>query len=77
MDFIPLENGNYAYRAIDGDAVDLIAFQFYGHHDGTLELVLNANRGLAAKGPVLSVGDFVILPPEPPRKVTRMIRLWD
>lgn len=77
MRFVEQHNGDHAYTTSQGDMVDQIAFKFYGHHDGTYELVLNANPGLALKGPVLGEGLRIILPPEPDRKVSRLVPLWD
>lgn len=77
MKFTARKDGKHVYSTADGDMVDLIAFKFYGHHEGTMELVLDANKGLAEKGLILSAGQEVILPPEPDRKVHRITPLWD
>ncbi len=77
MKFIPLKDGSHAYKASDGDMVDLIAYKFYGDHDGTLELLLDNNKHLAAKGLRLSAGDMVTLPPRPARTVKSITPLWD
>lgn len=47
----------------DEDMVDAIAFRHYGTSDGTPEAILDANPGLAARGPVLPAGLTIVLPP--------------
>ena len=67
------------YRSIDGDMVDWIAWMAYGNRIGAAEAVLEANRGLAAIGPLLPAGILIQLPvlapivPEAPP----VVRLWD
>ena len=65
------------YRTRDGDRLDIICATHYGTVTGTVEQVLQANPGLAAKGCVLPANIIITLP-----KVTRplaqvdQIRLW-
>jgi phage tail protein X len=50
------------YRTSDGDMVDRICWKHYGRTAGTVEAVLEANPGLAARGPVLPAGVIINLP---------------
>lgn len=61
----------------DGDMVDELAFKHYGTHDGTAEAILDANPGLAARGPVLPAGVTIILPvvERPTAEIT--VKLYD
>ena len=78
MNFEQLDGENWSYTSKDGDTVDLIAFNFYGRHVGTTELVLDGNPGLAAVGPVLSAGVVIKLPRfDPPSETNDQISLWD
>ena len=49
------------YRCEQGDSVDLIAFKRFGTH-GMESAILDANPGLAARGPVLPLGLEVKIP---------------
>lgn len=61
----------------DRDTVDLIVWREYGRQDGRLvELVLDANPGLANAGPVLTAGRRVRLPPAPSPATREQVRLW-
>lgn len=46
----------------EGDMVDELAFRHYGTHEGTTEAIMDANPGLAARGPVLPAGVTITLP---------------
>lgn len=65
-------------EAMQGETVDRMCVRFYGETHGFVEPVIEANRGLAALGPVLPMGtlvampDVVIEPSEVP-----LVRLWD
>ena len=62
------------YRTVDGDVLDAICWRHYGHERATAA-VLEANPGLAARGPVLPAGVVIELPDlQPP--TTAVIRLW-
>lgn len=68
----------YRYTTREGDTVDYIAWRHYGRQDGqVVEMLLDANRGLADRGPTLPAGLKVDLPelPEPERE--NGVRLWD
>lgn len=65
------------YRSSDGDTVDSIAWAVYGRQDGRcVELLLDANPGLADQGPILPAGLQVAIPDPPAPAVTREVRLW-
>lgn len=67
------------YKTREGDTVDSICWEYYGGIIGSVEKVLEANPGLAAKGAVLDAGIVVTLPdiPSPPERRRRPVRLWD
>lgn len=50
------------YRTQDGDMVDEICWLYYGRTRGTVERVLEANKGLADRGPILPAGVLITLP---------------
>lgn len=69
---------NKIYVTSDGDTADLIAWNYYGTRAGrTVELLLEANRGLADRGPLLPAGIEVILPDLPTPATQQGVRLWD
>ena len=66
------------YRTKDGDLVDAICWRHYGEQSGAVEVVLEANPGLADIGPVLPSGIIVELPDLPPAvQELPTVRLWD
>jgi len=67
------------YKTKDGDMLDWICWRVYGKPTpaGTLELVLNANPGLADKGPVYSAGELITLPDLPESGENEIVKLWD
>ncbi|MGE4296923.1 MAG: tail protein X [Desulfovibrionaceae bacterium] len=65
------------YVTKDGDMLDAICWAHYGSRAGTAEAVLNANPGLAAKGPVLTAGTVILLPDVAAPVVKQSIRMWD
>ena len=65
------------YRAEQGDTLDFICWKFYGQQSGAVELVLDANPGLASLGPVIPVNTTITLPDLPkPATEVQPIRLW-
>ena len=66
-----------SYTTIQGDMVDIICRKTYGDESGYVEQVLEANQGLAAKGPVLPVGTVVNLPELEVVQTIPVISLWD
>ena len=66
------------YLTADGDMLDAICESHYGPRPGAAEAVLEANPGLADRGPVLPAGVRIELPElaeTPPER--RAVRLWD
>lgn len=57
-----LSNGVALYRTIDGDVLDELCSRYYGREWDTTETVLEANRDLAAKGPVYPAGLIIRFP---------------
>jgi phage tail protein X len=64
------------YRTSEGDTVDYICWRHYGRTAETVEAVLAANPGLAARPAILPAGVEIELPviPEPERQT--LPRLW-
>ena len=50
------------YRTKKSDLVDAICWRHYGEQSGAVEVVLEANPGLADIGPVLPAGIIIELP---------------
>ncbi|MBA6044170.1 tail protein X [Pseudomonas carnis] len=63
-------------RTSDGDMLDVICNNVYGHLNGTVEAVLNANQGLADEPQPFRAG-VVILLPDLPAPAEEGISLWD
>ena len=67
-----------AWVTAEGDMLDAICRLHYGPRPGAAEVVLEANPGLADRGPVLPAGvriELPELPEEPPDSGT--VRLWE
>jgi phage tail protein X len=65
------------YRTKTGDMIDAICSHYYGKESGAVELVYEANRGLAAYGPVLPSTLVIELPELPEAETVQTIKLWD
>lgn len=66
------------YITSEGDTADYIAWKYYGTQDGdVVERLLEANPGLADRGPVLAAGVTVSLPEIEAATVTQGVKLWD
>ena len=63
-------------KTSDGDVLDRLCHQHYGYLMGTVEAVLEANPGLAARGQPFVSGVVIHLPDLPPAR-TDVINLWD
>lgn len=63
------------YRTIDGDVLDAICKAQLGS-EAHLAAVLDANPGLAERGPIYPAGVEIVLPDVAPPVVTGQIRLW-
>lgn len=67
------------YTTKQHDMLDMICFQAYGYHTGTVEAVLEANRDLSGMSVLLPAGLTIVLP-ELPAAATltpAVMRLWD
>jgi phage tail protein X len=61
-----------------GDTVDYVTWKFYGFQDQqSVEQVLDANPGLAERGPVLPAGVSIELPALTRPTVQPGVKLWD
>ena len=66
------------YSTRDGDSVDYVAWKHYGTADAAVvEAVIQANPGLADRGPVLPAGVSITLPDLVTPTKTEGQRLWD
>lgn len=63
-------------RTSDGDLLDTLCQHYYGHLNGTVEAVLNANQGLAEVSQPYSAGVLIVLP-DLPVPTESLVRLWD
>lgn len=67
-----------AYITKQGDTADLIAWNYYGTQGGRVtEQLLEANPGLAARGPLLPGGLVVQLPVIDTTEKVKGVKLWD
>lgn len=64
-------------RTADGDCLDSLCQQHYGHLPGTVEAVLDANPGLADQAQPLRAGLLIVLPELPAAPSSPQVRLWD
>lgn len=66
------------YTTKQGQTVDLVCLDYYGRTASLTELVLEANPGLAALGPVLPLGTVLTLPfVETKPKARELVKLWE
>lgn len=64
------------YLTIEGDTVDLIAYNRFGVTHGATEAILRANPGLAAVGTKLPQGMTINIPAFTVKKANRAARIW-
>ena len=65
-------------RTQQNDTVDALCWRHYGRTAGVVEAVLDANPGLADKGPVLPSGLLITLPElQAAAPERQMVNLWD
>lgn len=64
------------YTTMEGDSIDLIAYNRFGVTHGATEAILRANRGLAAAGTKLPEGLTVNIPAFVVKKVSSAKRIW-
>ncbi|WP_123574106.1 tail protein X [Pseudomonas chlororaphis] len=62
-------------RTSDGDLLDTLCYQVYGHLNGTVEAVLDANQGLAEEPQPYRAG-IVIMLPDMPAPAGEVVMLW-
>lgn len=62
-------------RTSEGDVLDTLCYQFYGHLNGTLEAVLAHNQGLADEMQPLRAGLLIEFPDLPP-VTDETVQLW-
>lgn len=65
------------YITRQNDELDRICWAYYGTQIGTLEAVLEANKGLSAQGDRLPAGLVIELPELVVTKRSQPPRLWD
>lgn len=65
------------YSSVQGDTVDLICRRAYGDESGFVEVVLEANPGLAGIGPILPIGTVIQLPDLIRPAELSTLSLWD
>jgi phage tail protein X len=63
-------------RTSDGDLLDTLCFQHYGHLNGTVEAVLSENRLLADERQPFRAGLLIIFP-EVIKPMAEQVQLWD
>lgn len=63
-------------RTSDGDLLDTVCHNYYGHLNGTVEAVLAANQGLADEPQPFRAGVIILLP-DLPAQTLEDIQLWD
>ncbi|MDP9506790.1 MULTISPECIES: tail protein X [Pseudomonas] len=63
-------------RTSDGDLLDTLCHQYYGHLNGSVEAVLDANQGLADEPQPFRAGVLIVLP-ELPSVPDAVVKLWD
>jgi phage tail protein X len=71
-----MERTDQIYVTRAGDVLDNICYQHYGETSGVVEKVLEANRGLAQRGPVLGTGIRILLPAIESDQTQDVVRLW-
>ncbi|MBN9052348.1 MAG: tail protein X [Rhizobiales bacterium] len=66
------------YITRSGQTVDLVCRDFYGRTRSTTEIVLDANPGIGALGPVLPIGTVLFMPDIDTRPAARkLVKLWE
>lgn len=63
-------------RTSDGDLLDALCQNYYGHLNGSVEAVLDANQGLADEPQPFRAGVLIRLP-ELQAVTEEVIQLWD
>lgn len=63
-------------RTSEGDLLDTLCHRYYGHLDGTVEAVLEANQGLADEPQPYRIGVLILFPDLPAPEIEH-VKLWD
>jgi phage tail protein X len=63
-------------RTSDGDLLDTICHNYYGHLVGSVEAVLAANQGLADEVQPFRAGVLIVLP-DLPDPIEEQVTLWN
>ncbi len=63
-------------RTSDGDLLDTLCYRYYGHLNGSVEQVLDANQGLADEPQPFRAGVLIVLP-DIVETTQESIQLWD
>jgi len=63
-------------RTSDGDVLDTLCQHYYGHLNGSVEAVLNANQGLADEPQPFRAGVLIQLP-QLATASDATVQLWD
>lgn len=63
-------------RTSSGDLLDTLCHQYYGHLNGCVEAVLDANQGLADELQPFRAGVLIVLP-DLQRQAEATVQLWD
>ncbi|MCW2267764.1 Phage Tail Protein X [compost metagenome] len=63
-------------RTSDGDLLDTLCQHYYGHLNGSVEAVLDANQGLSDEPQPFRAGVLIALPALPPA-AEATVQLWD
>lgn len=63
-------------RTADGDLLDTLCQHYYGHLNGSVEAVLDANQGLADEAQPFCAGVLIKLPGLIPASEA-LVQLWD
>ena len=63
-------------RTASGDVLDTICQHYYGHLNGTVEAVLDANQGLADEVQPFRAGLLICLP-DLPAPTHEVVMLWN
>ncbi|KDD65585.1 phage tail protein [Pseudomonas mandelii PD30] len=63
-------------RTSDGDLLDTICHNFYGHLNGSVEAVLGANQGLSEEAQPYRDGVVIVLP-DLTAPAQEQVTLWD
>ena len=65
------------YRTSTGDLLDTLCYRHYGHLMGTLEVVLDANQGLADIPQPFPAGVLIRFPDMSAPSDLRTVQLWE